>query len=483
MFYFQKLYTVKCLAFFLANNTTQHNAMSLSSSFSRDSFIDDSGSLFDSRTSSRLSSGSTSTSAATSSSASAIAPLPTPTPAPAPAPAPAPTPTPTPAPAPAPATAPKALSMHVPKPSHVDTIASSTSFKPNTSMVSNATTTHASPTLSTLSKMETSSSPSVLSSASNTVSKSLSTAKEAVENTLASTTNNMNKGLSTVGKTLSDTTNTLTSTTVTSVNSVKTFITKHWKTMVVLAVCVLVIVLLYVLFTSPSVQSWWKNMTGSKSSKTNKMVLPRDGKTNVVATERRTNKYITKKKKPNKEPSAPPRPDPKPISPNDKEVFNISNNIYTYDDAPAVCKAFGSRLATSDEVQQAFKKGADWCNYGWTDGQMALYPTQKTTFDKLQNIEGHEHDCGVVGVNGGYFQNPDLQFGVNCYGKKPEPRLQEKELIGYFPDYVSEKEKRMQERVAEIKQNMGELMVTPFNSKSWDEHRTVSERVDDWMKE
>ena len=135
-----------------------------------------------------------------------------------------------------------------------------------------------------------------------------------------------------------------------------------------------------------------------------------------------------------------PRPDPNPVSPNDEEVFNVSNNVYTFEDAPAVCKAFNARLATPEEVEKAWKQGADWCNYGWTEGQQALYPTQQATYDKLQGSEEHAHDCGVVGVNGGYFENPELQFGVNCYGKKPEPRLQEKELIGYFPDYISDKE-------------------------------------------
>lgn len=408
--------------------------MSFSSSFSRDSFIDDSGSLFDSRASSRMSP-TASTHAPTSTSVHTSTPLPTPT-----------------------ATLPSV---------------SSTSSVPHTAST---------PSTSVLPKVVSASS-SAMPSSTNTLSESLSTAKEAVSNTLASAKDTVHRGLTSMDSAISKTTNTLTSASTSSVDGVKTFFANHWKTLVVLVVCVLVGILLYLLVTSPTVKAWWNKITTSTSTKTNKMILPRDGTTNVVATKRRKNKYVTKKKNPNIIPPSPQRPDPNPISPNDKEVFNISNNIYTYDDAPAVCKAFNARLATSDEVSGAFKQGADWCNYGWTDGQLALYPTQKATFDKLQKVEGHEYDCGVVGVNGGYFQNPGLQFGVNCYGKKPEPRLQEKELIGYFPDYVSEKEKRMQERVAEIKQNMGDLMITPFNSKSWDKRRTLSEHVEDWMKE
>jgi hypothetical protein len=37
----------------------------------------------------------------------------------------------------------------------------------------------------------------------------------------------------------------------------------------------------------------------------------------------------------------------------------------------------------------------------------------------LQGIKGHEHDCGRPGINGGYFDNPEMRFGVNCFGAKP----------------------------------------------------------------
>ena len=224
-----------------------------------------------------------------------------------------------------------------------------------------------------------------------------------------------------------------------------------------------------------------------------KVVLPRDGATSVKGTKHKgTGVTTTNEGQALVDAEADthaaqtqaklPRPDPNPVSPNDEEVFNVSNNVYTYEDAPAVCKAFNARLATPEEVEKAWKQGADWCNYGWTEGQQALYPTQKATYDKLQGSEEHAHDCGVIGVNGGYFENPELQFGVNCYGKKPEPRLQEKELIGYFPDYISDKERRLQERVAEIRDSLDDVTVLPYNREQWDEKRTVMERVDDWMR-
>jgi hypothetical protein len=101
------------------------------------------------------------------------------------------------------------------------------------------------------------------------------------------------------------------------------------------------------------------------------------------------------------------------------EVFNVSNNLYTYSDAQNVCSSFGARLATYDEIETAYNKGAEWCNYGWSEGQMAFFPTQKDTWSVLQRNKAHANDCGRPGVNGGYMANPYIKFGINCYGKKP----------------------------------------------------------------
>jgi hypothetical protein len=108
------------------------------------------------------------------------------------------------------------------------------------------------------------------------------------------------------------------------------------------------------------------------------------------------------------------------LLPGRKEVFNVSQNKYSYYDAQALCKSLGSELATYDQVVDAYKQGADWCNYGWVEGQMAVFPTQEDSWEKLQEgPEDQRTSCGRPGVNGGYFDNPELQFGVTCYGIKP----------------------------------------------------------------
>ena len=150
------------------------------------------------------------------------------------------------------------------------------------------------------------------------------------------------------------------------------------------------------------------------------------------------------------------------------QVFNIPENTYIYSDAKAVCSAYGSRLATYKEVENAYDKGGEWCNYGWSDGQMALFPTQQKTYDDLQKIEGHENDCGRPGVNGGYMSNPALRFGVNCFGYKPKMTTEEEDLMATQPIYPkTAKDIAMENRVNYWKDKLTEIIVSPFNHNTW----------------
>ena len=151
-----------------------------------------------------------------------------------------------------------------------------------------------------------------------------------------------------------------------------------------------------------------------------------------------------------------------------KEVFNIPDNTYTYDDAKAVCAAYGAQLASYDQIENAYKGGGEWCNYGWSDKQMALFPTQKETWDKLQKIKGHEHDCGRPGINGGFIDNKDVQFGVNCYGYKPlitAAETQKMQTSSVYPLTMKDIEK--QNRIDYWKKRIPEILLSPFNRSSW----------------
>ena len=150
------------------------------------------------------------------------------------------------------------------------------------------------------------------------------------------------------------------------------------------------------------------------------------------------------------------------------QVFNIPGNNYVYHDAKALCTAYGSRLATYKEIEDAYNNGAEWCNYGWSDGQMALFPTQQKSYDELQKIEGHENDCGRPGINGGYMANPALRFGVNCYGYKPQMTSQEEELMESVPHYPKTmKDIVMEQRISYWKNKLNEILVSPFNYNNW----------------
>lgn len=152
-----------------------------------------------------------------------------------------------------------------------------------------------------------------------------------------------------------------------------------------------------------------------------------------------------------------------------KQVFNISDNIYSYYDAMALCKAYDSKLANYKQVTDAYKNGAEWCNYGWTKGQMALYPTQKCTWEKLQRgPKSHRYDCGRPGINGGYFDNPYLKFGVNCYGNKPKPTSKEKQLIKLSTNpYLTQKEREFKNKVDYYKSRKYDYTILPFHKKKW----------------
>ena len=156
------------------------------------------------------------------------------------------------------------------------------------------------------------------------------------------------------------------------------------------------------------------------------------------------------------------------ILPGKKEVFNVSQNKYTYSDSEPLCKAFGAELASYDQVKEAWQKGADWCNYGWVKGQAAVFPTQETTFNKLQSgPEDQRMVCGTPGVNGGYFDNPEIKFGVNCYGIKPSENEADNRAIMAQNGDLTPQALAFDKKVLDYKSHMGQIPVNPFNPSNW----------------
>ena len=148
---------------------------------------------------------------------------------------------------------------------------------------------------------------------------------------------------------------------------------------------------------------------------------------------------------------------------------NVAQNKFSYYDAEPLCKALGAELATYEQVKDAWGKGADWCNYGWVKGQMAVFPTQKGTYDKLQSGPADEQNaCGTTGINGGYFENPDMLYGVNCYGKKPSQSAHDQQKLmdsGKIPK--SPETLKVDEMMRQFKSEAESTFVKPFSDDKW----------------
>ena len=147
------------------------------------------------------------------------------------------------------------------------------------------------------------------------------------------------------------------------------------------------------------------------------------------------------------------------------EVFHISDQQFTYDEAPAVCAAYGAELATLEQIMDTFSKGGEWCSYGWSAGGMALYPTQKETWDRLQGEVDHgkRTRCGRPGVNGGYF-DPSLKFGVNCFGFKPAGKFTPPAPVPGVDNA------RFRQMVNRFKEMMKSFNLDPYSRMEWSKY-------------
>jgi hypothetical protein len=154
----------------------------------------------------------------------------------------------------------------------------------------------------------------------------------------------------------------------------------------------------------------------------------------------------------------PTKQPPKPS--NGKEQTYHVQGKFDYMNAKAVCKAYNGKIANIKQVMEAYDKGAEWCNYGWSDDNMVLYPTQFKSWKSYQKL-GNKEQCGRPGVNGGYNNHLFQKLGVNCFGKKPK-------LNGPMPKQVVPQE-NVDKRVEFWQSKIPNLTVDPFNYDAWSE--------------
>jgi hypothetical protein len=145
------------------------------------------------------------------------------------------------------------------------------------------------------------------------------------------------------------------------------------------------------------------------------------------------------------QPDQPGEPDkPKPAGP---ETYHVQGQ-FNYSMAKSVCKAYDATLASLSQIKDAYEKGAEWCDYGWSEDGMVLYPTQEDSWKLYQKEK--KDKCGIPGINGGYNPRTRQRLGVNCYGVKPS---------GMMPLYASP---------VENKPNLPKQgTISPFNYKAW----------------
>ena len=151
-----------------------------------------------------------------------------------------------------------------------------------------------------------------------------------------------------------------------------------------------------------------------------------------------------------------------------EQVFYVNDNKYTYSDAKAICKAYGGRLADYNEMEKAYQSGAEWCGYGWSKDQLALYPTQLATYEKLKTDKKRKHACGRPGINGGYISNPNVRFGVNCFGVKPKMTPSDEKAMELSGEPPKTKEDLIFDKKVEYwKTQLPYLSVAPYNKNTW----------------
>jgi hypothetical protein len=131
------------------------------------------------------------------------------------------------------------------------------------------------------------------------------------------------------------------------------------------------------------------------------------------------NKKVTKSSdKENKKENKDNKENKKDKKKSEKEVFLIYNKV-NYLQAKELCKIYSGRLATKEDLEDAFKDGANWCTWGWLDGEKIGYPVQEKFWTFIE--KRHKGHCGpTAGINIIDNIDPLKVYSVTCYGKKPK---------------------------------------------------------------
>jgi hypothetical protein len=165
-----------------------------------------------------------------------------------------------------------------------------------------------------------------------------------------------------------------------------------------------------------------------------------------------------------------------------REVFLIYGS-YTYPEAKEICKLYKGDIASLEQLDEAFKKGANWCTWGWLNEKYIAYPVQESYWKFIE--KQHKGFCGpTAGVN--KIKNIDIskRFSINCFGIKPKQTKKDlqksKELIKCINkvDPLAEKirkcksEKKKQAQDSWVVKQKKNLFIVGFNETKWSIYNT-----------
>ena len=81
-----------------------------------------------------------------------------------------------------------------------------------------------------------------------------------------------------------------------------------------------------------------------------------------------------------------------------------------------------------------------------------------------------KNSCGRPGINGGYFQNPNIKFGVNCFGIKPKAKDIDNAYMEVKQDDTyprTSEDQKMLDKIEHYKKNSENILVNSFNRDKW----------------
>lgn len=107
------------------------------------------------------------------------------------------------------------------------------------------------------------------------------------------------------------------------------------------------------------------------------------------------------------------------------QVFAVGPGyVYSRDQAQGVCSQYGAQVATTKQLEEAQRNGADWCFTAWVaDSNVAKYPITTSVMQGCGN--------GSSGIKE-YIPDGN-KAGVNCYGPKPGIDSSDGKILAFNP--------------------------------------------------